>query len=125
MRAPLDARTTWLTVFRLPPYTPGLNPTEGVRAHLKKRLANLAACTIRQLAAKARTRLKKMQYRPRPPQRLHPRDRPDLHHDVTSPRTASLSSTTTADVLQRMWASWYRGSVVRTPRYQEALPSCG
>ncbi|GAA3050026.1 hypothetical protein GCM10020000_33380 [Streptomyces olivoverticillatus] len=38
-------------------------PAEGVWAHLKKSLANLAACTTRQLASKARTRLKKMQYR--------------------------------------------------------------
>ncbi|SHN35555.1 transposase, partial [Streptomyces yunnanensis] len=52
-----------LTVFRLPPYTPDLNPAEGVWAHLKKSLANLAACTTHQLAGKARTRLKKMQYR--------------------------------------------------------------
>ena len=63
MRELLEARSTWLTVFRLPPYTPDLNPAEGVWAHLKKSLANLAACTTRQLAAKARTRLKKMQYR--------------------------------------------------------------
>jgi putative transposase len=47
MRALLEARRTWLTVFRLPPYTPDLNPAEGVWAHLKKSLANLAACTIR------------------------------------------------------------------------------
>ncbi|MCX5233216.1 IS630 family transposase [Streptomyces sp. NBC_00233] len=64
MRELIEARSAWLTVFRLPPYTPDLNPAEGVWAHLKKSLANLAACTIRQLAAKARTRLKKMQYRP-------------------------------------------------------------
>jgi len=60
MRELLEARGDWLTVFRLPPYTPDLNPAEGVWAHLKKSLANLAACTTRQLAAKARTRLKKM-----------------------------------------------------------------
>ncbi|SHN34577.1 transposase, partial [Streptomyces yunnanensis] len=52
-----------LTVFRLPPYTPDLNPAEGVWAHLKKSLANLATCTTHQLASKARTRLKKIQYR--------------------------------------------------------------
>jgi putative transposase len=62
MRALLEARSTWLTVFRLPPYTPDLNTAEGVWAHLKS-LANLAACAIHQRAAKARTRLKKMQYR--------------------------------------------------------------
>ncbi|MEU8975896.1 transposase [Streptomyces monashensis] len=64
MRELLQARSAWLTVFRLPPYAPDLNPAEGVWAHLKKSLANLAACTTDQLAALARTRLKKMQYRP-------------------------------------------------------------
>ena len=62
MRALLATRS-WLTVFRLPPYAPDLNPAEGVWAHLKKSLANLAAGTTDELAAKARTRLKKMQYR--------------------------------------------------------------
>ncbi len=64
MRELLQARSAWLTVFRLPAYAPDLNPAEGVWAHLKKSLANLAACTTDQLAALARTRLKKMQYRP-------------------------------------------------------------
>ncbi|MEY9969342.1 hypothetical protein ABIA33_007430 [Streptacidiphilus sp. MAP12-16] len=62
MRELLAARH-WLTVFRLPPYSPDLNPAEGVWAHLKKSLANPAAGTTDDLAAKARTRLKKMQYR--------------------------------------------------------------
>ncbi|MFC5672228.1 IS630 family transposase, partial [Streptomyces incanus] len=39
-------------------------PTEGVWANLKNSLGNLAACTTDELAALARTRLKKMQYRP-------------------------------------------------------------
>jgi len=64
MRDLLAKRSAWLALFHLPPYTPDLNPAEGVWAHLKKSLAHLAACTTRQLAAKARTRLKKMQYRP-------------------------------------------------------------
>jgi putative transposase len=63
MRALLAARS-WLTVFHLPSYAPDLNPDEGVWASLKKSLANLAACTADQLAALARTRLKRMQYRP-------------------------------------------------------------
>lgn len=63
MRELLDQRD-WLTVFRFPAYTPDLNPAEGVWAHLKKSLANLAAGSIDQLAALARTRLKRMQYRP-------------------------------------------------------------
>lgn len=64
MRDLLAARKDWLTVFRLPAYAPDLNPAEGVWAHLKKSLANLAACTTDQLAAHTRTRLKKMHYRP-------------------------------------------------------------
>ncbi|MEU5190163.1 transposase [Streptomyces klenkii] len=64
MRELLAARESWLTVFRLPAYAPDLNPAEGVWAHLKKTLANLAAGTTDQLAAHTRTRLKKMQYRP-------------------------------------------------------------
>ncbi|MFI6340728.1 transposase [Streptomyces sp. NPDC050535] len=54
----------WLTVFRFPTYTPDLNPAEGVWAHLKKSLGNLAPCSIDGLAGLARTRLKRMQYRP-------------------------------------------------------------
>lgn len=63
MRA-LIATRAWLTVFRLPAYAPDLNPTEGVWAHLKKSLANLAACNTDQLAALVKTRLRHMQYRP-------------------------------------------------------------
>jgi hypothetical protein len=63
MQRLLQARRSWLTVFRFPPYAPELNPAEGVWAHLKRSLANLAACTTGQLAALARNRLKKMQYR--------------------------------------------------------------
>jgi putative transposase len=64
MRELPAAREQWLTVFRLPPYAPDLNPAEGVWANLKNDLGNLAACTIDHLAELPRTRLKKMQYRP-------------------------------------------------------------
>ncbi|MER6076308.1 transposase [Streptomyces sp. NPDC001817] len=64
MRELLAARKDWLTVFRFPAYAPDLNPAEGVWAHLKKSLANLAAGTTDQLAAYTRTRLKRMQYQP-------------------------------------------------------------
>jgi putative transposase len=60
----LIATRTWLTVYRLPPYTPDLNPVEGVWAHLKHSLGNLAARSTDQLATVAKTRLKQMQYRP-------------------------------------------------------------
>jgi transposase len=54
----------WLTVVRLPPYAPELNPTEGVWSHVKRGLGNLAACGIDQLAAIVRSRLKSIRYRP-------------------------------------------------------------
>ncbi|WP_121893497.1 transposase [Streptomyces shenzhenensis] len=37
-----DRNSDWLTIVKLPPHAPDLNPAEGVRAHLKKSLANLA-----------------------------------------------------------------------------------
>ncbi|GAU71395.1 transposase [Streptomyces sp. NBRC 110611] len=63
MRELIEARS-WLTVFRFPSYTPDLNPAEGVWAHLKNSLANLAPCSIDELATLARTRMKRMQYQP-------------------------------------------------------------
>ncbi len=54
----------WLTVVQLPSYAPELNPTEGLWSHVKRSIANLAACTIDQLAAIVRSRLKSIQYRP-------------------------------------------------------------
>ncbi|MEV5593684.1 winged helix-turn-helix domain-containing protein [Streptomyces sp. NPDC052496] len=41
-----------------------LNPAEGIRVQLKSRLGHLAPCSIDELADLARTRLKRMQYRP-------------------------------------------------------------
>jgi hypothetical protein len=63
MRRLIDARA-WLTVIRLPTYTPEINPVEGVWAHLKGTLTNLAKKTLDELARLIKTRLKKMQYRP-------------------------------------------------------------
>lgn len=54
----------WLTVVQLPSYAPELDPVEGLWSHVKRGLGNLAACTIDQLAAIVRTRLKSIQYRP-------------------------------------------------------------
>jgi putative transposase len=58
-----------LTVYHLPACTPELNPAEGIWDHLKKSLGNPAVCSTAELAALARTRLKKMH----PPWRLHQR----------------------------------------------------
>ena len=45
---------------------PDLNPAEGAWANMKNGLGNLAACSIDQLAAAVRNRLKRIQYRPEP-----------------------------------------------------------
>ncbi|GAA2215685.1 hypothetical protein GCM10009850_111530 [Nonomuraea monospora] len=63
MRALIDTRP-WLTVFYLPTYAPELNPMELVWSYLKRGLGNLAACTLDELAAIIRSRLKQLQYRP-------------------------------------------------------------
>jgi transposase len=60
----LIAARDWLTVFQLPPYASELNPVESVWSHLKRSLANLAKRDIAQLTALAKTRLRRMQYRP-------------------------------------------------------------
>ena len=62
--AGLIAARDWLAVCRLPPYAHELNPVEAVWSCLKRSLANLARRDIGQLTALARTRLKRMQYRP-------------------------------------------------------------
>jgi transposase len=54
----------WLTVVQLPSYAPELNPTEGLWSQIKHGIGNLAACSIDQLAAVVRSRLKSIQYRP-------------------------------------------------------------
>ncbi|MCK2214333.1 transposase [Actinomadura sp. ATCC 31491] len=63
MRSLIDTRA-WLTVVHLPAYAPELNPMEMVWSHLKGGLGNLAPCTLDDLAAIIRSRLKQLQYRP-------------------------------------------------------------
>ncbi|MEH0628481.1 transposase [Streptomyces stelliscabiei] len=63
MRELIDAQE-WLTMFLLPAYSPNLNPVEGVWAHLKRSLANLAVVALDRLEALVRNRLKRLQYRP-------------------------------------------------------------
>jgi hypothetical protein len=60
----LVAQREWLTVFLLPAYSPDLNPVEGVWAHVKRSLANLAVVALDRLEALVRNRLKRLQYRP-------------------------------------------------------------
>jgi len=59
----LVAERDWLTVVLLPGYAPDLNPVEGLWAHIKRSLANLAARTLSELEALLRKRLKALQYR--------------------------------------------------------------
>ncbi|MEU3466268.1 transposase [Streptomyces sp. NPDC006733] len=63
MRDLIDQRD-WLTVFLLPAYSPELNPVEGLWAHVKRSLANLASVALDRLEALVRNRLKRLQYRP-------------------------------------------------------------
>jgi len=60
----LIAARDWLTVYRLPPYAPELNPVEPVWSNLKKSLANLVKRDINQLTALVKTRLRRMQCQP-------------------------------------------------------------
>ena len=51
MRAFLDSQHDWLTVERLPPYAPELNPVEGLWANLKDlELANLPTTSLAEVA---------------------------------------------------------------------------
>ena len=60
----LIAARDWLTVFRLPPCAPELNPVEPVWSNLKRSLANLTKHDISELTVLVKTRLRRMQYRP-------------------------------------------------------------
>jgi putative transposase len=62
--AGLIAARDWLTVCRLPSYAHELNPVERVWAVLKRSLANLVKRDLGQLTALAKSRLRRMQYRP-------------------------------------------------------------
>lgn len=64
MREFTGAHPDWLTVIQLPAYAPDLNPAEGAWPSMKSGLGNLAACTLDQLAATVRNRLRRIQCRP-------------------------------------------------------------
>ncbi|MEU3045795.1 transposase [Streptomyces sp. NPDC006984] len=59
-----DRNSDWLTIIKLPPYAPDLNPVEGVWAHLKKSLAYLAPRTIDDFTPLVKSRLRAIQRRP-------------------------------------------------------------
>ncbi|MFF4352549.1 transposase [Streptomyces sp. NPDC001530] len=72
------AEREWLTVFLLTAYSPDLNPVEGVLAHVKSSLANLAVVAILE-----NSRTQPAQTPPVPardPRRLHRRNRPRPRH---------------------------------------------
>ncbi len=64
MREFTSAHQDWLTVIQLPSYAPDLNPAEGAWSNMKNGLGNLAACTLDQLTATVRNRLRRIQHRP-------------------------------------------------------------
>ncbi|OII61666.1 transposase [Streptomyces sp. CC53] len=59
-----ERNSDWLTIIKLPPYAPALNPVEGVWAHLKKSLANPAPRTIDEPTPLVKNRLRAIQHRP-------------------------------------------------------------
>ncbi|MET7701560.1 transposase [Streptomyces sp. NPDC005485] len=63
LRAFCERNSNWLTIVKLPPYAPDLNPVEGVWAHVKKSLANLARA-IEDLTPLVKNRLRAIQRRP-------------------------------------------------------------
>jgi putative transposase len=63
MREYIAARD-WLTVYRLPPYAPDLNATEGVWANLTIGLGNRHFHGLDTLKAAIMTRLRRLQHRP-------------------------------------------------------------
>lgn len=54
----------WLRVYRLPAYTPELNPAEGIWSLLKRSMINFAAADLDGLVRIIKRKLKKIQYRP-------------------------------------------------------------
>ncbi|AOR36956.1 DDE endonuclease [Streptomyces fodineus] len=59
-----DRNSDWLIIVKLPPYAPDLNPVEGVWAHPKKSLANLAPHKVEDLTPLVKNRLRGIQRRP-------------------------------------------------------------
>lgn len=55
----------WLTVYQLPPYSPDLNPVEGIWSLLRRKLANTAFTDPGHLIAAVRRGLREIQYQPK------------------------------------------------------------
>ena len=59
-----EENKAWLRIYRLPAYTPDLNPAEGIWSLLKRSMANFAAADLDGLVRIVKRKLKKIQYRP-------------------------------------------------------------
>jgi len=59
-----EANKEWLRVYRLPAYSPDMNPAEGIWSLLKRSMANFAAADLDGLVRIIKRKLKKIQYRP-------------------------------------------------------------
>lgn len=59
----VTANAEWLTVFQLPAYALGINPTEGSWPLAKCGLGNLAAVDLGEITRAVKHRLGKIQYR--------------------------------------------------------------
>lgn len=64
VRAFIDARTDWLTLFHLPAHAPELNPAESVWSLLKRSMANFPATGLDHLTGMIKHRLKVIQHHP-------------------------------------------------------------
>lgn len=64
MQVFLDANADWLTVVRLPAYTPDLNAAEGVWSLLKRSFGNAIWTGIDDLARTVKARLRRLQSQP-------------------------------------------------------------
>ena len=59
-----EENKAWLRIYRLPAYTPDINPVEGIWSLTKRSMANFAAADLDGLVRIIKRKLKKIQYRP-------------------------------------------------------------
>jgi transposase len=83
----------WLTIYYLPPYTPDLNPVEGIWSLLRRGwLSNVAFSTPEQLVPALPTRPTAHSVTQSPHRRLPRRDRPDHQDHLSNPTTSRVQS---------------------------------
>jgi transposase len=59
-----EQNQAWLRIYRLPAYTPDMNPAEGIWSLLKRSMVNFAAADVDGLVRIVKRKLKKIQHRP-------------------------------------------------------------